>query len=203
MTSKHRMRKWRLKNEVRKSKEKHKGVKDIDYVECEICKKRSLRIDIRHIRDRHNLTKEEYSEKFPDALLYCENYKKSQSRPNNKSNLGKKFSKEHREKISLARTNGVPWDERCVKEFKDYRAKVKYYTEKSYRKHYWKINPDDLKRGEKYHLDHIYPVKAGFNNNISAKDIAHYSNLRIISAIKNLKKADKVIGKCNYGRYSV
>jgi len=189
---KYRQRKSRLKLEVPRSIEKYKGTKNIDYVECKICKKRSKRIDIRHLKNRHNLTKEEYQKLFPDALLYCEKYKKIQARPNNKSNIGKKFSKEHRKKISLARTNGIPWDERSLNDYKEYKAKIRYLSEKSFKRYYYKINPENLRRGNDYHLDHIYPIIEGFRNNISTKEISHFSNLRIISAIDNLKKGDKI-----------
>lgn len=50
------------------------------------------------------------------------------------------------------------------------------------------------KRGKKsYHLDHIYPVSKGFKNKIPPEVIGDISNLRFISWLDNLKKADKLI----------
>ena len=66
---KKRAAKYRRKHEVERSLKKYKGIEGIDYVECKICKKRSLYIDERHLKTRHNITKEEYICKFPNACL--------------------------------------------------------------------------------------------------------------------------------------
>jgi len=93
---------YRKRHEVEWSLERYKGVEDIDYVECKICGKRGLYIDKRHLKTRHGVTKEEYIEKFPNAIFKSEkkiNIQKKNA-TGNKANLGKKFSKEHRKKIS-------------------------------------------------------------------------------------------------------
>lgn len=179
----------RKRHEVRKSLEKYKGVEGVDYIECKICKKRSLYVDVRHLKTRHNITKEEYTKRFPDACLVSKKKKQAQSRPNNKGNTGKKFSEEHREKMSLARTNGISWTERGLKSFKEYRAKVRYLSNQNFIKHYWKINPENLKRGNEFHLDHIFPVREGFRLGINPKEISKPSNLQILSAYDNFIKA--------------
>lgn len=44
-----------------------------------------------------------------------------------------------------------------------------------------------------YHLDHIYPVIGGFENNIAPEIIGDISNLRFIPWKENLKKSDKIL----------
>jgi len=49
------------------------------------------------------------------------------------------------------------------------------------------------KRGWKnHHLDHIYPIAMGFQNNISPKKIGNIKNLRFIPFQENLSKGSKV-----------
>ena len=49
------------------------------------------------------------------------------------------------------------------------------------------------KRGWKnHHLDHIYPIAMGFQNNISPKKIGNIKNLRFIPYQENLSKGSKV-----------
>jgi len=51
------------------------------------------------------------------------------------------------------------------------------------------INPDKLRRGNKYHLDHIYSVIDGFNNGIPPNVIANPYNLRVIDCAENIRKS--------------
>ena len=44
-----------------------------------------------------------------------------------------------------------------------------------------------------YHVDHIVPIIYGYINNIPAEEIAHISNLRIITATENLQKNCNII----------
>jgi hypothetical protein len=184
-------RRYRERHEVEQSLEKYKGVEGIDYVECEICGKRGLYIDVRHLKTRHGLTKEEYIKLFPDALLNSEKKLKAQARLGNKSNTGRRFSKSHKRAISLSRTNGIPWTEREVEDFKEYRAIVRYYSNLNFNEHYWKINPGNFKRGQYYHLDHIVSVVEGFRKGIDPKVISEVSNLQILTATDNLSKGAK------------
>lgn len=49
------------------------------------------------------------------------------------------------------------------------------------------------KRGfKRYHLDHIYPISAGFKNDIPPEVIGSIKNLQFIPARRNLKKRDTV-----------
>jgi len=72
--------------------------------------------------------------------------------------------------------------------FKLYKHVVKKYTEKNYNKNYNKINPLNLKRCRKYHLDHKYSIVEGYKNNIPPYIIGNYINLQIITGTNNNKK---------------
>ena len=65
-------------------------------------------------------------------------------------------------------------------------------TRKSYSKHFYDINPLNLKRSKnEYHLDHIYSISEGFKNNIDPEIIAHWTNLRMLKAEINMRKNSK------------
>lgn len=64
-------------------------------------------------------------------------------------------------------------------------------TKKNYNKFESQINPNFLKRGREYHLDHIYSIYDGFANNIPPYIISHKENLRIIDGSKNISKGKK------------
>jgi hypothetical protein len=101
--AKERVAKYRKRHEVKKSLEKYKGIENKDYVTCKICGKRSLYIDKRHLKTRHDLTKLEYIKQFPNAILISERKKIAQSRSNNPGNTGRRFSGEHKLKIALSK----------------------------------------------------------------------------------------------------
>ena len=70
-----------------------------------------------------------------------------------------------------------------------YRFEVGRLTSKAYKEHKSLINPDDLPVGLKaYHIDHIYSIKRGFENNIAPEIIAHVSNLRMLWYQENISK---------------
>lgn len=68
---------------------------------------------------------------------------------------------------------------------------VRYYTEKNYKNYKKIINPENFKRGRKYHLDHRYSIYQGFMNNVSPKIIGNVENLTIITESDNLSKGKK------------
>jgi len=68
---------------------------------------------------------------------------------------------------------------------------VAYYTKKSWYEHFSKINPEQIKRGDNWHLDHIYSRQQGFANNIPPYIIGHWTNLRIISKSDNSAKSSR------------
>jgi hypothetical protein len=71
---------------------------------------------------------------------------------------------------------------------KEYYNAVKLVTNKNWYEHYYTINPDRLQRNQDLHLDHIYSIAEGFKNNISPEIIGHWTNLRLISKLKNSSK---------------
>ena len=95
---------YRVNHEVKWSLDKYCGIEGIDYVECKICSKRSLYIDSRHLKTRHNLNKKEYLQLFPNASIISKKKIRIQSKSakGNKANQGLKFSKVHKDKISKA-----------------------------------------------------------------------------------------------------
>ena len=68
---------------------------------------------------------------------------------------------------------------------------VSYYTRKSWYEHFSKINPHQIKRGDDWHLDHIYSRQQGFVNNIPPYIIGHWTNLRMISKSDNSAKSSR------------
>ena len=92
--------------------------------------------------------------------------------------------------------NGHCRTEKEKSELEVYNEKVKLFTQDSWYYSYSRINPAGLERGKEYHLDHIYSRKAGFDNNIPAEIIGHWTNLRLLEASVNNGKSsgcDKTI----------
>lgn len=62
-------------------------IKDFDYVVCKICNKKMKQITYKHLK-HHNITVEEYKDKFPNELIRCTKSKnihiKHQNETNNK-----------------------------------------------------------------------------------------------------------------------
>ena len=70
-----------------------------------------------------------------------------------------------------------------------HRECVNSITNKNFRKYYYDINPNKLKRSFKsYHLDHIYSVVDGFNNKIPSNIIANPNNLQMLWCKDNMSK---------------
>jgi len=76
-------------------------------------------------------------------------------------------------------------------ELYNYRAAVMQLSNQNYCKYFYQINPKNLERGNKYHLDHIFPVIEGFRCNVPIKYISNPFNLQMLSARKNLIKHDR------------
>jgi len=84
------------------------------------------------------------------------------------------------------------YSEEDVKKFIAYRASVSQLTRQNYKRHKSVINPLDLKRSkEEYAVDHIYSVRAGFDNNIASEVISNPSNLRMLPFASNISKSDR------------
>lgn len=83
-----------------------------------------------------------------------------------------------------------------IKPYKKYAGAVHRLSQKVYEEHIDKINPNRYPRticGVKdgYQLDHIIPVRFGFDNGISIEDMCDVSNLRMIPWKENLKRNRK------------
>jgi hypothetical protein len=79
-----------------------------------------------------------------------------------------------------------------LKLYEDYRAKVRFITEKTYNQNKHIINPLNLPRGLgniNYHLDHKVPIIACFLENISPENAASLINLQMMDAKLNLTKS--------------
>ena len=76
-------------------------------------------------------------------------------------------------------------------EYKEYKTKVTYYTEQSYKKHIKILDRYKL-RSKEYHLDHIIPISYGWINKIEPKIIGSLNNIQILIKIENLKKSNKI-----------
>jgi len=74
------------------------------------------------------------------------------------------------------------------KDLKLYRDEVIQLTNVNYKKYKLFINPSNLKRGKKYHLDHIYSVIDGFTSGIDPNIIASPVNLQILPMRENIVK---------------
>lgn len=74
---------------------------------------------------------------------------------------------------------------------KEYYRNVWSETEKTYRRWYNVLNPLRVKRGKKYHLDHICSIIDCFAEGVDPKIVGSLSNLRIINAKENLAKSSK------------
>ena len=86
--------------------------------------------------------------------------------------------------------NGVVYTQEQLKEKEQYYKLVKTYTEFNYKKYYHKINPDNLPRGNEYHLDHKYSIYYGFVNDIPPEIIGSKHNLTILTKEENMIKRE-------------
>jgi hypothetical protein len=105
MSSRERSLNYLIRHEVEKSLIKFKdGIENIDYIECKICGLKRTYLNPKHLKNRHNLTKEEYLKLFPDAKLMSDYKKELQSKIaiGNISTKGRKLSQDHKNKISIS-----------------------------------------------------------------------------------------------------
>lgn len=85
-----------------------------------------------------------------------------------------------------------------LKEWKDYRDKVRWLSDRIYEANKSTMNPLDLPRCkpnthlDAVNLDHVIPIIYGFKNGIPAEKLADLRNLRVVSARSNLRKKQKL-----------
>jgi len=75
-----------------------------------------------------------------------------------------------------------------LEKFNKYKEAVYNLTNRIYRKYKSYINPNNYRRGKHHHLDHIYSVIDGFENNVPIEIISNLNNLRMVPANENLSK---------------
>jgi len=80
------------------------------------------------------------------------------------------------------------YTEEDLEKYNNYREAIDNLTKRIYRKYKSYINPNNHKRGRYYHLDHIYSVIDGYENDIPIEIISNPNNLRLIPAQENLNK---------------
>jgi len=93
------------------------------------------------------------------------------------------------QKLSKAALNRYSGVDRPALE--KYYLEVVNITNQSWRTHFKDINPNGLQRSNELHLDHIYSIREGFNNNIPPEIIGHWTNLRLLPKIENSSKGAK------------
>jgi len=53
----------------------NEDIENVDYIVCQICHKHFKRLNATHLTNKHNITMKEYRDKYPNAILICENTK--------------------------------------------------------------------------------------------------------------------------------
>lgn len=81
--------------------------------------------------------------------------------------------------------------------YKRYANRVHKLTQKIYEENKHIINPEGYERTlcgveDGYQLDHIVPVRYGFDNNITPEELSKVDNLRMIPWKQNLLKRDRI-----------
>ena len=83
--------------------------------------------------------------------------------------------------------NWKNYSEEELQKLEGYRADIVKLSNINFRKYHHLIDPKRL-RGDENHLDHIYTVIDGFNNNIPPEVIASPINLQMLTAFDNMSK---------------
>lgn len=93
--------------------------------------------------------------------------------------------------LSTRIANGIIRDPKDITEYEKYRKMVWKISNQQFIEHYYKINPANIKRGPKYHLDHKFSIQRGWQDNIPAEIIGGWKNLQLLPAKQNQKKSSK------------
>jgi hypothetical protein len=93
--------------------------------------------------------------------------------------------------MSTRIANGTIRDPKDIPAYEQYRQQVWKISNQQYMEHYYKINPTNIRRGPKYHLDHKYSIQQGWHNQIPPEVIGGWKNLQILPAKANQRKSNK------------
>jgi len=84
------------------------------------------------------------------------------------------------------------WSQEKITEFGKYRTYIISLSSKNYRKYKDIINPNNLlRKRNKYHLDHIYSIYDGFENNVLPEIISSPINLQMLPESDNVRKSKR------------
>ena len=121
-------------------------------------------------------------------------------RKNSKNSKNTSKSSLHKRKTDKIRylirkiTKKYPKIKQKIKNIKDLDKKLYYAMvwEVTEQQPLYILENSDKRGWKNHHLDHIYPIAMGFQNNISPKKIGNIKNLRFIPYQENLSKGSKV-----------
>ena len=88
---------------------------------------------------------------------------------------------------------GIVTDPKDKTDYENYRRHVWRISNQQYKLHKEKINPENLPRSLKYHLDHKYSIQQGWVNGRPVKEIGDWANLQILEGKLNRQKGNKCI----------
>lgn len=88
---------------------------------------------------------------------------------------------------------GIVTDPKDKSAYENYRRHVWRISNQQYKLHKNKINPGNLPRSLKYHLDHRYSIQQGWINEKSAEEIGNWANLQILEGTLNRRKGIKFL----------
>jgi len=97
----------------------------------------------------------------------------------------------YEQQIKTKIKNNIISDPMLKDEFNLYRDTVRKLSNENFQKFYYDINPNNLPRGENYHLDHKFSILDGFLSKVPPEEIANPSNLQIITSSENRIKGSK------------
>jgi hypothetical protein len=180
---------------------KNHSLNTIERQTCRSCRTRISEYDIKKTQIDFSKVKESITSQNYELLTSENEYIGS----NNKSQMKLKVvcnSKHH------YTTNWNNWNKgkRCRTCYEDNKRKeaIKYKfgyelyhylvmksTNKNYKINKNLLNPLGLKRSKIIHLDHVYSIYEGFQNNVPVYIISSVENLRLLDSTKNITKGKK------------
>ena len=139
----------------------------------------------------YDFSKFEYEGAKVKSIVLCPDHGEFLVRPNDlKFDHGCNacgLDKQQTTKIS----KGIVTDPKDKTEYENYYRHVWRISNQQYKLYKDKINPENLQRSLKYHLDHKYSIQQGWQNDVSADVIGGWKNLQIIEGKANRQKGNR------------
>jgi len=150
--------------------------------------------EMRFKHDKFDFSKFVYTSAKVKSTVICSIHGEFLQNPNMLKNIRpnhgcRKCGTQHQLLTSISK--GKIRDPKNISSYELYRSEVWKISNQQYQEHYYKINPTNIRRGLKNHLDHKYSIQQGWKNNISPSIIGGWKNLQIIPADDNRKKSSK------------